>query len=40
VRATGKQSDPVIRQELGELLSHLRTARYTQRVMAAQAKAG
>ncbi len=40
VRATGKQSDPVIRQEFGELLSHLRIARYTQQVMAAQARAG
>ena len=36
----GKQADPVIRQEFGELLSHLRTARYTQQVMAAQARAG
>ena len=40
VHAMGKQADPVIRQEFGELLSHLRTARYTQEVMAAQARAG
>jgi alkylation response protein AidB-like acyl-CoA dehydrogenase len=40
VHAMGKQADPVVRQEFGELLSHLRTARYTQQVMAAQAQAG
>ncbi len=40
VRAMGKQADPVVRQEFGELLSHLRIARYTQQVMAAQARAG
>ena len=40
VHAMRKQADPVIRQEFGELLSHLRTARYTQQVMAAQARAG
>jgi len=40
VHAMGKQADPVIRQEFGELLSHLRTARYTQEVMAAQVRAG
>jgi len=40
VRAMGKQSDPVIRQEFGELISHLRIARYTQEVLAAQARAG
>jgi len=40
VRAAGKQADPVIRQDFGELLSHRRTARYTQQVMAAQARAG
>lgn len=40
VQAMGKQADPVVRQEFGELLSHLRTARYTQQVMAAQARAG
>jgi len=40
VQAMGKQDDPVIRDEFGELLSHLRAARYTQQVMAAQARAG
>jgi alkylation response protein AidB-like acyl-CoA dehydrogenase len=40
VHATGKQADPVIRQEFGELLSQLRAARYTQDVLAAQARAG
>lgn len=40
VRATDQDSDPVIRQEFAELISHLRTARYTQAVMAARAKAG
>jgi hypothetical protein len=40
VRAMGMPSDPVIRQEFGELLSHLRAARCTQQVMAAQARAG
>jgi len=40
VHAMGKQADPVIRQEFGELLSRLRTARYTQQVMSAQARAG
>jgi hypothetical protein len=38
VRAMGMPSDPVIRQEFGELLSHLRAARCTQQVMAAQAR--
>jgi 3-oxochol-4-en-24-oyl-CoA dehydrogenase len=40
VQAMGKQDDPVIRDEFGELLSHLRAARYTQQVMAAQARSG
>ena len=40
VRAANKHTDPVIRQEFGELLSHLRIARYIQEVQAAQAKAG
>ncbi len=40
VRAMGKESDPVIRCEFGELISHLRIARYTQEVLAAQARAG
>jgi alkylation response protein AidB-like acyl-CoA dehydrogenase len=40
VHAAGQRGDPVIRQEFGELLSHLRTARYTQDVQAAQARAG
>jgi alkylation response protein AidB-like acyl-CoA dehydrogenase len=40
VRAAGKQDDPVTRQEFGELISHLRAARYTQEVQAAQARAG
>jgi alkylation response protein AidB-like acyl-CoA dehydrogenase len=38
VHAVGKQDDPVIRGEFGELLSHLRAARYTQDVLAAQAR--
>jgi alkylation response protein AidB-like acyl-CoA dehydrogenase len=37
VRAAGKQADPVTRQEFGELISHLRVARYTQEVAAAGA---
>jgi alkylation response protein AidB-like acyl-CoA dehydrogenase len=40
VHAAGKQADPVTRQEFGELISHLRAARYTQEVQAAQARAG
>ncbi|MFI6093614.1 acyl-CoA dehydrogenase family protein [Streptomyces sp. NPDC051218] len=40
VRAAGQDQDPVICQEFGELISHLRAAKYTQAVMAAQAKAG
>jgi alkylation response protein AidB-like acyl-CoA dehydrogenase len=40
VHAAGRQADPVIRQEFGELISHLRVARYTQEVQAAQARAG
>jgi alkylation response protein AidB-like acyl-CoA dehydrogenase len=40
VHSTGRQDDPVIRQEFGELLSQLRAARYTQEVLAAQARAG
>jgi alkylation response protein AidB-like acyl-CoA dehydrogenase len=40
VHAMGRHTDPVVRQEFGELLSHLRAARYTQEVLAAQAKAG
>jgi acyl-CoA dehydrogenase len=40
VRAAGRGDDPVIREEFGELLSRLRAARYTQEVLAAQARAG
>ena len=40
VHSTGRQADPVIRQEFGELLSQLRAARYTQEVLAAQGRAG
>jgi alkylation response protein AidB-like acyl-CoA dehydrogenase len=40
VHAAAKQADPVTRQEFGELISHLRVARYTQEVQAAQARAG
>lgn len=40
VRASGGADDPVIRQSFGELLSHLRAARYTQEVIAAGIKAG
>ncbi|MEU3984028.1 acyl-CoA dehydrogenase family protein [Streptomyces sp. NPDC026672] len=40
VRWAGLDDDPVIRQEFAELISHLRAARYTQAVMAAQAKSG
>jgi alkylation response protein AidB-like acyl-CoA dehydrogenase len=40
VHAMGRQADAVTRQEFGELLSHLRAARYVQEVQAAQARAG
>jgi alkylation response protein AidB-like acyl-CoA dehydrogenase len=40
VRAMNKDGDPVVRQEFGELISRLRTARYVQEVQAAQARAG
>ncbi len=40
VRAMNKEGDPVVRQEFGELISRLRTARYAQEVQAAQARAG
>jgi alkylation response protein AidB-like acyl-CoA dehydrogenase len=40
VRAMNKDGDPVVRQEFGELISRLRTARYLQEVQAAQARAG
>lgn len=40
VRAAGLDDDPVTRQEFGDLISQLRSARYTQSVMAARAKAG
>jgi alkylation response protein AidB-like acyl-CoA dehydrogenase len=40
VRAMGRESDPVVRQEFGELISRLRAARYVQEVQAAQARAG
>jgi alkylation response protein AidB-like acyl-CoA dehydrogenase len=40
VRAMNRDSDPVMRQEFGELISRLRTARYVQEVQAAQARAG
>jgi alkylation response protein AidB-like acyl-CoA dehydrogenase len=40
VRAMGRDGDPVVRQEFGELISRLRAARYVQEVQAAQARAG
>jgi alkylation response protein AidB-like acyl-CoA dehydrogenase len=40
VRAAGLDTDSVIRQEFGELISQLRAARYTQAVMAAEARSG
>jgi alkylation response protein AidB-like acyl-CoA dehydrogenase len=40
IRAAGKQDDPVVRAEFGELISRLRAARYTNEVIAAQARAG
>ena len=40
VRSVEKDSDLVVRQEFGELISHLRAARYLQDVMAVRMKAG
>ncbi len=40
IRAMERENDPLVRQEFGELLSHLRVARYTNEVMAAQARSG
>jgi alkylation response protein AidB-like acyl-CoA dehydrogenase len=40
IQAAGKQHDPVVRAEFGELISRLRAARYTNEVVAAQARAG
>jgi alkylation response protein AidB-like acyl-CoA dehydrogenase len=40
VKAAGKADDPVVRAEFGELLSRLRVSRYTNEVIAAQARAG
>jgi len=40
VRHAGKSGDPVVRRAFGELLVSLRAARYTQQVMAANARAG
>jgi alkylation response protein AidB-like acyl-CoA dehydrogenase len=40
IRAADKQDDPVVRAEFGELISRLRMARYTNEVIAAQARAG
>ncbi|MGQ0466957.1 MAG: acyl-CoA dehydrogenase family protein [Sporichthyaceae bacterium] len=40
IRAAGKDQDPVVREQFGELISRLRAARWTNDVVAAQAKAG
>jgi alkylation response protein AidB-like acyl-CoA dehydrogenase len=40
VRHAGLDHDPATREAFGDLLSHLRTARYTADVVAAQARAG
>jgi alkylation response protein AidB-like acyl-CoA dehydrogenase len=40
VRAMGRDTDPVTRQDFGELLSHLRAAQYVQEVQAAQVRSG
>jgi alkylation response protein AidB-like acyl-CoA dehydrogenase len=40
IQAAGKQHDPVVRAEFGELLSRLRVAKYTNEVIAARARAG
>jgi alkylation response protein AidB-like acyl-CoA dehydrogenase len=40
VRAAGVADDPAVRQAFGELVMHLRSARYLQATMAARARAG
>lgn len=40
VRYCGLDQDPAVREQFGELVSHLRSARYTNEVVAAQARAG
>jgi alkylation response protein AidB-like acyl-CoA dehydrogenase len=40
VRAAGGADDPAVRQAFGELVMHLRSARYLQATMAARARAG
>ncbi|MGQ0631404.1 MAG: acyl-CoA dehydrogenase family protein [Sporichthyaceae bacterium] len=40
IRARGAERDPVVRAEFGELISHLRCARYTNETTAAQTRAG
>lgn len=40
VRHAGRADDPTVRQAFGELIMHLRAARYTQQVMGARARAG
>jgi alkylation response protein AidB-like acyl-CoA dehydrogenase len=39
-RHAGAAADPVVRREFGELVTHLRVARYTQQVMAARRASG
>jgi alkylation response protein AidB-like acyl-CoA dehydrogenase len=40
VRHAGAADDPAVRQAFGELVMHLRVARYTQQVMGARARVG
>ncbi len=40
LHATGRDDDPAVRQEFGELISHLRASRYLQEVTAAKVRAG
>jgi len=40
VRAAGKEHDPLVREQFGELISRLRAARWTTEVMDARARAG
>jgi alkylation response protein AidB-like acyl-CoA dehydrogenase len=40
VRHAGAADDPAVRRAFGELVMHLRVARYTQQVMGARARAG
>ncbi|MGQ0623861.1 MAG: acyl-CoA dehydrogenase family protein [Sporichthyaceae bacterium] len=40
IQHAGAQADPLVRAEFGELISHLRSARYQNEFIAAQARAG